>query len=312
MTRTKSGFTLVELMIVITIISVLAIISVGPLMRVGADAANKAAEMQINQILSATELFKTDFGIYPLANEYWLIPSAASNPLNILAQKLCQGLKRNDNTTIVTAITLVPGDENTYSGCYLEDMPPELISMKEELLDYWDSPYFYNAQTLQYHEFKWKPSKTYPSSGTASYTLYANQYWQSNNAANVAIIPNASGTDWNRLTGTTVAPNHFTPPDQDFALFYTTDTIVKGGTPSANFLPSISWVNSGAKTKLIGAKDVAVDWATIDFEIPSLFSKGKDGVNTNALLYNEDAPAYDAADDADNIGGNLTNKISIQ
>ena len=61
----RNGFTLIELMIVISIIGLLSAIVVPKLMERASEAKITAANMQIKNFKTALELFKLDNGFYP-------------------------------------------------------------------------------------------------------------------------------------------------------------------------------------------------------------------------------------------------------
>lgn len=63
--RRRSGFTLIELMAVITIIVILAGLVVGGMGFVSERQAKEKAKVQIAQLSNALEAYKLDFGIYP-------------------------------------------------------------------------------------------------------------------------------------------------------------------------------------------------------------------------------------------------------
>ena len=61
----RRGFTLIEMMTVITIIVILAGITVAGMSFINDKQANNLADVQINQLSSAIEKYKLDNGDYP-------------------------------------------------------------------------------------------------------------------------------------------------------------------------------------------------------------------------------------------------------
>lgn len=67
--RTQSGFTLIEIMVVITILAILAVLVVPRLVGRTDDAKRVAAKVQIKNIEQGLQLYKLDSGSYPTTEQ---------------------------------------------------------------------------------------------------------------------------------------------------------------------------------------------------------------------------------------------------
>jgi general secretion pathway protein G len=103
----ERGFTLIELMVVMTILALLAVLVVPKLVGRTDDAKVTAAKVQIRNIESALQLYKLDNGFYPTTE---------------------QGLQ-----ALVVEPASAPLPTNWKSGGYLSKVPP----------DPWKRPYIY-------------------------------------------------------------------------------------------------------------------------------------------------------------------------
>lgn len=61
----KGGFTLIELLVVIAIIALLTSVVSALITEARNDARNKAFRQNVNQVITAMELYKSDHGVYP-------------------------------------------------------------------------------------------------------------------------------------------------------------------------------------------------------------------------------------------------------
>lgn len=75
MRRNTSGFTIVELLIVVVVIAILAAISVVAYTNIQQRARDSVRQSDIKTLVKAIELFYTDNGNYPMANGWCTQPS---------------------------------------------------------------------------------------------------------------------------------------------------------------------------------------------------------------------------------------------
>jgi type II secretion system protein G len=68
--RLSKGFTLIELMVVISIISLLSSIVLASVKEVREKARATKFRAEVNQFINALELYKADKGVYPYENDY--------------------------------------------------------------------------------------------------------------------------------------------------------------------------------------------------------------------------------------------------
>ena len=108
----QRGFTLIELVVVMTILALLAVLVVPKLIGRTDEARVTATKVQIRNIESALQLYKVDNGVYPTTE---------------------QGLQ-----ALVVAPTIPPLPMNWKSGGYLGKVP----------LDPWKRPYVYMSPGL--------------------------------------------------------------------------------------------------------------------------------------------------------------------
>ena len=113
----QRGFTLIELMVVMTILALLAVLVVPKLVGRTDDAKITAAKVQIRNIESALQLYKLDSGIYPTTE---------------------QGLE-----SLVTEPTISPLPNNWKAGGYLPKVP----------LDPWRRSYVYLSPGIYSNEY---------------------------------------------------------------------------------------------------------------------------------------------------------------
>ena len=106
-TEHESGFTLVELLVVLAILGLLAAIAAPQVMRQLGGAKTEAAAIQIEKLGGVLDLYRLDIGQYPGAAE---------------------GL---------TALVDKPGSGESWNGPYLKN--------RESLTDPWGRPYQYKA-----------------------------------------------------------------------------------------------------------------------------------------------------------------------
>jgi general secretion pathway protein G len=109
---TQQGFTLIELVVVMTILALLAVMVVPKLIGRTDEARVTATKVQIRNIESALQLYKVDNGFYPTTE---------------------QGLQ-----ALVVAPTTTPLPVNWKSGGYLGKVP----------MDPWKRPYVYMSPGL--------------------------------------------------------------------------------------------------------------------------------------------------------------------
>jgi general secretion pathway protein G len=113
MARSERGFTLVEIMVVVTILAILAVLVVPKLVGRTDDARRVATQVQMKNIEQGLQLYKLDNGIYPGTE---------------------QGLD-----ALVTLPTLGTLPKKWRTGGYLPKIP----------LDSWGNPYLYASPGAQ-------------------------------------------------------------------------------------------------------------------------------------------------------------------
>ena len=115
--RAQTGFTLIELMVVITILALLVALVAPKLVGRTDEAKVTAAKAQLKNIESALELYKLDNGIYPSTE---------------------QGLQ-----ALVTEPTIPPAPSSWKKGGYLPKVPN----------DPWKRPYIYLSPGIRNPEY---------------------------------------------------------------------------------------------------------------------------------------------------------------
>ncbi len=129
----KAGFTLIEMLVTITIIVILAGLSLGGFKYVTTKQANAQAAIQIKLLENAIEEYKLDHGEYPKA-------ATGTTDINILYQKLYKDGVDNPNENKIYLADLDP--KNNKQGWNTESNPSQLT-------DPWGAGYIYrNPGTL--------------------------------------------------------------------------------------------------------------------------------------------------------------------
>lgn len=134
----RKNFTLIEMLIVISVIVILAAVGLKMMSEMTTKAQSEAAGTQIRKILAAMERFRGDFGAYP--REF---KSAATRDLTLQVtnDKDKNNLRKHLFKNSSGVSTKSP---NTWSGDYLDegDIPSALID-GDDFLDYWKEPLVY-------------------------------------------------------------------------------------------------------------------------------------------------------------------------
>ena len=136
--RAQAGFTLVELMAVITIIVILAGITIGGMGYVKEKEARSKARVQIDLLANAMEEYKQDFGTYPLG------ATAAKGDTNILFRALYWDSDDNGSGP----------DADLEQKIYLADLDPTLNKQgwvpdnqkaQTKIRDPWGNEYYFRS-----------------------------------------------------------------------------------------------------------------------------------------------------------------------
>lgn len=103
--KRQSGFTLLELLVVLTILGLFAVIATPRVLQYLSGAKSKTAAIQVEQLGGALDLYRLDVGRYPTEHEG------------------------------TTALIQKPADAARWNGPY--------VRKKEMLVDPWDQPFHY-------------------------------------------------------------------------------------------------------------------------------------------------------------------------
>jgi prepilin-type N-terminal cleavage/methylation domain-containing protein len=122
--KSKSGFTLIEIMVVIVILTILAGIVVGAAKYAHVKAATSRAQAEIAAMETALESYKNDNGIYPIT------PPPYIRPVNTLAPVYA------NSPTLYTALAGGPGNPKTYFTFKANQIQPVLSDLtKTNIVD---------------------------------------------------------------------------------------------------------------------------------------------------------------------------------
>ena len=138
------GFTLVELLTVMTIIGILAALVLGTFKFVQEKAARSRAESEIKAMEAALESYKADNGAYPIGAESdKLKPTSNGTPSSYTAagQELYKALTGDSDNNFSNGITLAAG-----SKTYFEFKPNQVASGTVSYpIDPWGNAYGYST-----------------------------------------------------------------------------------------------------------------------------------------------------------------------
>lgn len=284
----EQKFTLIEMLIVISIIVILAAMLGGVLITQQIRAKNEAQGNQIKLLLGALEQFKTDFGEYPTVDGPSGTGVDADNWTegNSLAFRLCQ---EAGNTTLLSMNSArVKEDVNarlTWNGSYLtsKDFGQEMVikhgspsstTNKAEILDLWGNPLAYCAAPNAFYKDTSKTAAT-------EATLRAEADKSSLQTSITGGVPS------NNYVAQKVGNQYFARP--------------MGATSKGGFLGPNSWVMKGA-------------WNPSELGMPEIWSRGADGVGflsgkSERIQYNGSSTnanfknSTSNSGDVDNVGG---------
>ncbi|MEO7934503.1 MAG: prepilin-type N-terminal cleavage/methylation domain-containing protein [Chthoniobacterales bacterium] len=161
--RRSKGFTLVELLTVMTIIGILAALVLGTFKFVQDKAARSRAESEIKAMEAALESYKADNGAYPRGadsdslNPTTLTPSTYINSSKVLYQALS-----GDGTSALGGAAASDGKLDTGSKQYMEFKPNQLNTTTFYVVDPWGNSYGYSTI---YQANSEKATPTNPSPG---------------------------------------------------------------------------------------------------------------------------------------------------
>ena len=131
-TRRNQGFTIVELMVVVTVIGLLAVIAVGAYNKVVNDAKIAKSQALINTLSTAKSLFVADPNTTPtMINTF---NGAPDTNFNLIAPYIrVNGAQPTDEPTLLTmsgmpgpgivTITLGTVDDSSFSGGHIDQAP---------------------------------------------------------------------------------------------------------------------------------------------------------------------------------------------
>lgn len=159
--RPRDGFTLLELLIVISIILVLAASIIGWLVTAQKRAENRRAMAGITLMTQAVESYKEKFNIYPVieSSSDW---SQVNHELLIKLFNETQTVESRSGVTQIVGPAVEPGLHGTYHD-YLGDSdgdgePGVLFDTNDdlaagvEMLDPWHNPYRYRIPGLNHRD----------------------------------------------------------------------------------------------------------------------------------------------------------------
>lgn len=285
------GFTVVELLIVVSIIMILATLLGGVLLVQYDRAKNTAQSSQINKILAALEQFKNDFNEYPSVDAAVGAVSATSPEWaehNSLAFRLCQGI-----TGIAAPGANVRLRDN-WTGSYLtaEDVAQELIrnhssptstTNKTEMLDLWSNPLAYCMATSVFLKGVAERKVPAPAPPTSHSTSWAT----SSTTTLAGGASPAYSIDGSTFNGRIYSKN---------GIYYARPSQNTSNNPNG-FMGPVSYALNDT-------------WIDAEMNMPEIWSKGKDGLY-GKLQYNKNTSSFKVTTDADNVGGNL-NVMKVQ
>ncbi len=151
MKKMRKGYTLVELLMVISIIGILTSILVPTALRMKAKSYRQAAEAMISTLECALETYNSEWGVYP--------------PSGVGATQY----NGNSNVSAITTTLVERLTATEKGGPYMEFKVEELdtsVDGKPVLLDPWGMPYVYTCD----HDGL---STTAPFHNVESYDLYS-------------------------------------------------------------------------------------------------------------------------------------------
>lgn len=126
----KRGFTFIEILVSVTIIAVLIAIGVASYASVNRRARDAKRKSDLEQIRSALEQYRADFGSYPVQSG-WALSSAGSNWIDDLTPAYMDNVPVDPQDT-VGAVAPPTGTDPVYA--YRSDNTCDLVAAGQEFM----------------------------------------------------------------------------------------------------------------------------------------------------------------------------------
>jgi general secretion pathway protein G len=149
--RHRLAFTLVELLVAITVIVILGAIAIGALSGVQNAAARNRAKGEIAALSTAIESYKLDNGGYPTSNIVWPSPTASYSDNSYKAASRVLFIRLSGRSYL--GGPQVDGGAKVYMNTIREGMVGGTGASKDYFIDPWGNPYGYtpNGPTSGYN-----------------------------------------------------------------------------------------------------------------------------------------------------------------